>query len=317
MGILLYDWLSFTSKIDSPDSIILFLGLENIKFTQTFGFHGYKQRYLYQGISIHFDGFNSGVWVEMSGEGCRAFEEFATTSWEVIFHTIRENTGTYNITRLDVAYDDKENILDIDLLYRETDAENFTSKFQCVKLEKEVKKKAITIYYGSQSSRIMFRCYDKAKERQEKGKEYSGHWVRFEIQLRDERAFSFIEQIAYIDIGTLFIGIVVNYLRYIVPTNDSHKSRAKTTKYWHKFVDDAKKISLYTPCDTEYNLSKAKQYVFTQPSNAIDTIIKIDGVDKFLRDLRANKPRLSEKYMRLLIEHEEDVKLTEMGYEPI
>ena len=49
-----------------------------------------------------------GVCVEMSGKGCRTFEEFGNGDYEWIFTLVRQQQpdGEMKITRLDVAYDD-------------------------------------------------------------------------------------------------------------------------------------------------------------------------------------------------------------------
>ena len=82
---ILIDWLSFTSKIHSPESIIDMLGLTGCKFTLTYGMQGYQDRLIFDGISIHYNSCrNEGVWVEMSGQGCRAFETYCNYNLSLI-----------------------------------------------------------------------------------------------------------------------------------------------------------------------------------------------------------------------------------------
>jgi len=298
-NIILYDWLSFTSKIDSPESIIDLLGLYvvNLKWQQTYGMHGYKDRFYYEGISIYYNGKNDGVWVEMSGEGCRAFETYSCVSWQHIFDIIIDNFDDYNITRVDVAFDDHIGVLDIDKLYRETLNCNFVSKFKDPECVKKVRSGAITCYYGSATSDIRMRCYDKAKERNCPEGE---HWIRWEIQLRDDRALEFIK-LGCNNIGSHFFGVINNYIRFIKPDPEQKNiSRLQTAKWWNKFIQSMSVISLFTKCDLDYNIARCENYVYRMAGNPIDTLIRIKGIKKFLEELKENKPVRSQKYKQLI-----------------
>jgi len=104
-NIVLYDWLSFTSKSHSPEQLISALGLSHVPWTETKGARGYKDRKYFSCISIHYNGrADMGVWVEMSGQGCRTFESLLNVGWDNLFKFIRDNA--LKITRLDVAFDD-------------------------------------------------------------------------------------------------------------------------------------------------------------------------------------------------------------------
>ena len=70
---ILIDWLSFTSKIHSPEEIIELLGMEGCGWEVISGMHGYQERLYFNCISVHYAGrADMGVWLEMSGQGCRA-----------------------------------------------------------------------------------------------------------------------------------------------------------------------------------------------------------------------------------------------------
>ena len=64
-NIVIYDWLSFTSKFHSPDDLIAALGLSHVPWTITKGARGYQDRKYFSCISIHYNGrADMGVWVE-------------------------------------------------------------------------------------------------------------------------------------------------------------------------------------------------------------------------------------------------------------
>ncbi len=71
-NVVLYDWLSFTSKNHTPEQLIAALGLSHCPWTDTKGARGYQDRLYFGAISIHYNGREDmGVWCEMSGQGCR------------------------------------------------------------------------------------------------------------------------------------------------------------------------------------------------------------------------------------------------------
>jgi len=53
-------------------------------------------------------------------------------------------------------------------------------------------------------------------------------------------------------------------------------------------------------CDTEYNLARCEDYVYRQSGNAIDTLIKIKGIETVFKELRERKPKPNIKYVALV-----------------
>ena len=93
------------------------------------GAHGYRDRLYWNCISIHFNGSpDQGVWLEMSGQGCRAFETFGHGDYEFLFDLILSHGSDINVTRLDVAFDDHTGILDLKTLIADTTENNYVAK---------------------------------------------------------------------------------------------------------------------------------------------------------------------------------------------
>lgn len=322
---ILIDWVSFTSKIDSDASILDFLGLSSLKsyFQHIYGFQGYRQRLYFDGISIHYDHpKNDGVWVEMSGQGCRNFETFSSISFSDLFKSIlyNQDNGDYHVTRLDVAYDDFHGVIPLKRLSEQILDEHFVSRFssKSCTVTQSAGRQGITCDLGSRSSDLKFRIYDKAFERGyfEEIENQGFSWTRWEAQLRDDRASNFMRAVIDQDIGKVFSGVIHNYFR-VVDANktDSNKRRWKTSKWYLKFLGNAEKISLYTPCKTDYNLYKCERYVYTQAGNAIDTLIRIKGVDTFVEELRASKSEITPKYKELLNTYQAHSRADQNGEE--
>lgn len=146
------------------------------------GAHGYRDRKYFSCISVHYNGREDmGVWVEMSGQGCRTFESLSAKSWDDLFGWIA--IQQLKITRLDVAFDDHTGILDIDEVVEDTRRKHYVSRSDY--WETVLSSKGSTVQIGSPQSKVLVRIYDKAAERH---CEPGTHWVRVEMQLRDDRA---------------------------------------------------------------------------------------------------------------------------------
>lgn len=306
---ILIDWLSFTSKIHSPESIIELLGLTGCRFTLTYGMQGYQDRLIFDGISIHYNSHrNEGVWVEMSGQGCRAFETYCNydDGFLYLFDYFKEFSDEYHITRLDVAYDDFSNTIPINSFSRDILNKNYVSRFKddSMTVTCAAGRVGYTIDCGSRKSEIKFRIYDKAYERGYRGDEHFT-WNRFEIQMRNDRALNFIKLLDAENLGQIFSGVIINYLRVVKPDKqDSNKRRWSMKKWFKDFIGFAERISLFTKCETDYNLFKCEDFVYCHCGNALDTLITIKGIDKVVEELAERKPDRSQKYINLINEFE-------------
>jgi phage replication initiation protein len=298
---ILYDWLSVSSQIDSPQTMIDSLGLGNLEFQLMSGFYGYRQRLYYDGVSVHFDGHNEnmGILLDMSGQGCRVFETFGHGDWKALFECFCEEGEGYNFTRLDVAFDDFTGLIPLKKIAETVRAGLFTSKARKWTIEES--SDGLSVYIGSKKSHVLIRFYDKAAER---GYDDSVHWVRCEVQFRKERAANFISLNK--PIGEKFAGVLNNYVRFIdVNPDDSNKARWGTSAFWLNFVQTVKKISIYTPKTVEYNLSRVEAHIFKQCGNNIETYIKCMGLDYFLKKLDERDSVLKEKHKALIAEWNE------------
>lgn len=284
-NIVLYDWLSFTSKEHTPEDLIAALGLSHCPWQEIKGAHGYRDRKYFSCISIHSNGRDDmGVWVELSGQGCRTFETLSKVGWTALFSFITQNN--LNITRLDVAFDDHTGLLDIGQIVHDTQCGNFVSKSDY--WETVLSSKGSTVQIGSPQSKVVIRIYDKAAERH---CESGTHWVRVELQLRDDRAKQFMK--LPLTIGESFSGVVLNYLRYVIPDeNDTNRWRWQMTDYWLNFLEIVTPISVYVSPGMEYNEDRCKNYVVNQAGNAIACLIEMYGINEFkhMIDNRDTKP---------------------------
>lgn len=316
---VIYDWLSVTSKIHSRDDFAEEIGMQNLTWQNLIGVRGYKLKDWFGGVNIHYGG-RPEVWLEMSGSGCRSFETYGNGDYEDLFDTVLENPEDMHFTRLDVAYDDFEGILDIEQLKRDSRAKAFVCKSRKVFFEDSMEltddeKSGATIQFGSKESAILIRIYDKRAERLctltrkediDEFKEKCPHWVRVEMQLRDERAQAWVQKArdGKKTIGEMFSGVLLNYLRFVVTprkSSDTNRWRWEIKPYWKKLIGKVEAIQLYSEPGTEYNLQKLDYFVHNRIGNAIYTSIQVHGIDKFLEILKAQKPKkMNSKYTHIL-----------------
>ncbi len=104
---ILIDYLSFTSPVHSFESVVKMLGLSDVDGVIWSCCHGarcYADCMRFMGINVFYNNKRfDGVWVEMSGSGCRTFDTFSTSDWSCIFYELL-SVDEYHITRIDLAY---------------------------------------------------------------------------------------------------------------------------------------------------------------------------------------------------------------------
>lgn len=306
-NLILYDWLTCTCKNDDPQAWIQMLGMDGEAWeAKEYGRHGYRKMLWFGNISIMYDGNEGmGCCLDMSGQGCRTFEEYGNIKFPDLFNLILDNPSDFHVTRLDVAFDDHEGILDIKQIWRDADEYEYVSRSRYLSIQKEFKDReesnlpGITVYHGSKQSDFRVRIYDKAAER---GYGSDLHWVRVEMQLRDDRALAFIQ--ASDPIGVKYRGVLHNYVRYVEPDHsDSNRWRWPMKGYWSDLIDGIGKIQLYSAPGIEYNIMNLDRFVFDQAGNAISTALAIHGSTAFFDRLRRRTISSNPKYDRLLKEY--------------
>lgn len=305
---ILYDWLTFSVPDFDLDSVLAFLNLPTgLSWSTGLGSKlKYGERWAFQGISVHFTStldsrrLNAGVCVEMSGQGCRAYETYSGHSMSDLVSRVR--SAGYSVTRVDIAYDDFEGKIDLDHMADQARDFHFTSRLQRRKIVDEsqisdLELAGLTVSHGSKSSRIYIRCYDKRIERN--AMDLYPHWVRLEIQLRDENAIGFLD--APEDIGTKFAGVLRNYLSYRDPSpTDSNKRRWKESSWWTELLGAVQAIKISSSKDVDYNKDHFDEFVYGHLHNVIRTAVLCDGAEGFLRRVFAYDEKLPSKYMKLL-----------------
>lgn len=308
---IIFDWLSFTSLSDGVDDLKAILGLSHVQWIELERpFNGYTHSIYFNGITICWgvpqswggDFHKDTTYVNMSGSGCRAYESHSSNcDWNSLL-ALLVSCEDYHISRLDVSYDDFDNVLDMDIIYHESlQRDHMITTFRRGFWELGIlnAKKERTVYFGSKKSNLMFRIYDKKEER---NRSDLSHWVRWEIQLRDDRACTFVRKYIENDynIGEVFAGVIYNYLRFVEPEeNDTNNRRWGLQEWYQKFIGNAEKIKLFEKKDEEYNLFKLKQTTAKKFGGATSTYIQAVGVTQAVKDIFKECSKKNPKYIKL------------------
>lgn len=302
-NLLLLDWLTVSTKIWSENDIIQLLRLEDCTWEHLDAYrYGYSHRCSFSGITILSGGHNDdmGICLEMSGQGCRAFETYSSLSWIELLRILKDPYNEFNITHIDLAFDDHTGILDMGELLDDTDAHRYRSRSRWWKVE--YGSCGTTIYHGSPQSNIRVRIYDKAAER---GLLDGTHWIRVELVLRDTNASGAVDAILEHEmLGPVFSGILSNYLVYCDPSSDSNRSRWDPTEYWQQLLQGASAIHIAADPGLEYNIFRLQSYLRDQCGGAIYTWSQLYGLDSLEELIKSRTSPLNPKHKMLLNQYQ-------------
>lgn len=207
--------------------------------------------------------------------------------------------GRVSVTRLDLAYDDHSGLLNIWQMKRDVEDRNYISKSKKSMLiwsdDQENDIQGLTIQIGSKSSPVLIRIYDKAAER---GFGKEKHWIRVELQLREDRAqeaFRLLHERE--SIGMVASGIIRNYCCFVTPTTDSNRSRWPVAEYWQRVLEGMEKLRVWIAPGEPYNFSKAENHMIHQYGQFVQAYVMIHGsLSSLLDRARSMHKDLKPKY---------------------
>lgn len=323
-NVFLIDWLTVVFHGCHVDEVQSILGLTGVNWESKSSFiNGYPMDSFFSNIHIRWGAddiryyndsvdksgvFRSaeskvrsdmGICLDMSGQGCRAFEEFSQYSWFELLDRIFKMGGRVNVTRLDLAYDDHSGLLNIWQMRRDVEDRNYISKSKKSLIiwsdDQDQDIQGLTLQIGSKSSPVLIRIYDKAAER---GWGKERHWVRVELQLRQERSHEALKLLWEREsIGMVASGILRNYCTFVTPTSDTNRSRWPIAEYWQRVLEGMEKLRVWISPGEPYNFSKSENHIVHQYGQMLQAYVMIHGDISSLVD-RARKahPELKPKY---------------------
>jgi len=172
-------------------------------------------------------------------------------------------------TRLDIAFDDKVGLLDMDTVEAALRGGDYVSRWRNPPGFNGKVGQAVTWYLGSSRSDSQLVIYDKLQERLDQGHadqvEGLTHWIRVELRLRRERAQVAAEQLRQRgdQVWSYFAGVLRGLVDFKERGTSPQKTRWRTVSWWDRFLDGAAKAKLVVERKVR-TLDGAKAYILGQ-----------------------------------------------------
>ncbi|KAB0666803.1 replication initiation factor domain-containing protein [Oryzomonas japonica] len=290
---VLIDFLSWSLKVNDPIDALKMSGFDVNLFTQCdIGGNGYRKSYRYGNIVCFYDGNDGmGCHISMSGQGCRQFEQLDGSAhcWEYLLHDLFAHEA--NFARIDIAMDNVDGRLSLPRIRQAVATKSVRSRFKRYRKNMEgtlsrnsQERDSETIYFGSLSSRICIRFYDKAAEQEKKNDlppGSLGHWVRCELVIRKERAQEAVKHILNgVDVPKLACSALNNYVS-IVKVTSENLSQCKMRRWWAAWLSTTEKLKLTTQKAQKFVLD-IMMHVERQYSASFAMIKKYLGSARFV-----------------------------------
>jgi phage replication initiation protein len=286
---ILLDWVGFTVSTEFFDvSTVLKLFEHALEIQPNAwrvgrkNYEGYADSLVFENINIYYNGAeNQGIHVDITGQGCRFIETIYQKlgvhkyNWYEFLNLLvgfnaDHGEQVIKFTRIDLACDDFHGYINVQDLFIKMLKGEVTSKWKswepAGKHDMDGKSKGLTLYLGSEQSRIQGVIYEKNHQLG-----LSQHWTRIEIRHKHERAEQLIKIFMQNDytftkkdtkrkedlqlntnvidteysIGMIFAGILKDYITFREPKlSDSNKRRWKVSPFWSEFLEGVEPLRL-------------------------------------------------------------------------
>lgn len=306
---ILIDWLGFTFNAEECSVLNVlevfqhYLGIpQNVWNVGRKNYEGYADSFTFENINIYYNGLESqGIHVDITGQGCRFLE--------IIFAKLRvQENGWFQFiknlyvhekvkfTRVDLACDDFYGYFTLDQLLDKLYKGEAKSKFKSWHPDGRFNfdgenKTGLSIYYGSEDSRLQCLMYEKGKQLK-----LDYFWNRTELRFKKQRAEDIVTQIILRcdpdkerteDIGLIFASTLKDYLTFLEPSEtDTNKRRWKTSFFWETFLAgvEPKKFASQLP---DRDIGKIHMWWERQVSKSLAmlTLAYHDNNEDFLKEL--------------------------------
>ena len=312
---VLVDWLTFSVKEQDPAKVIReYLGLDPELFQDAgYGLLGYNRVLRFSDICVCYeprenDFFRDmGVCVSMSGNGCRAFEtmsKLTQAGQDSVFPTLFQLLAadeTANVSRIDIACDDRKGFLNMEEIVEKVQANEINSRMtkrSVIVSFDGTQRSGSTIYLGAPSSDFRVRIYDKALE-----EGVDGHWIRVELVMRHKNAAAFVEQMnSAPSVGKLAARVVNDKFSFI-ERDDSNITRCTVCGWWQSFVDELESVRLVARCVIQHSVERIENWIESQVGPSLAVILNTLGWPHLFELAHAAAGRLSAWQLSLISDY--------------
>lgn len=253
----------------------------------------FKSRLEYAGVEILFDqismnGTSNIICLNVSGSGCRVLENN-----DSMFHVLHfTNEFHLNVTRLDLAVDDRVGILNLNTIFNKAVSRSQPDRCYwwggfkvCNRIQGD---QGTTIYFGSAKSLVRIRIYDKAKE----SNLVDTIWNRVETVFRDCKAIQVLNQIcndnSYQVYSSILRGLLIFTTKPISSFSESNESRQAEDyicNWWTKLLNGGQRVTLSGSTQRKKNWNKTRRYVNKNLSKTLAIYSEVLGGTGVLAEL--------------------------------
>ena len=320
---VLIDWLTFSVKsITDPAEVIKkYLGMDPAVFQDPgFGLLGYQRVLRFSDICVCYDPRENeffrdmGVCVSMSGNGCRAFETMSKLTFDgakdkqgtesvafpVLFQLLSSD-DTANVSRIDIACDDREGYLCMDDVVRKVQDNEVNSRMtkrSVVVSFNGTQRNGSTVYIGAESSDFRVRIYDKALEQGT-----DDHWIRVELVMRGKNSNAFVAQMTNSETVGKLAAQVVNDKFSFIDRDDSNITRCTVCGWWSRFVDGLEAVRLVARCVVQHTVDQIQNWVEGQVGPSLAILLRTKGMACLFEVAKEACARLSDKQKFLIFDY--------------
>lgn len=243
------DYLSGVVLTKSIEEVVLYAQEISSVWASATGAHGYRKSWVAPGFRLYYDGQpGMGCYLQVSGQGCA--DLVARPDWEGWDAFLSEFLSYgFRPSRIDLAFDDKNALLDMEEMRRKLLAGEVTTRYRSVSPQSTYLSGNISrdcIYLGTMKSDSSCCIYDKRLERLAAGEPDPGQWVRVEMRYKGEQAESVAKWI--ISNGGLdgAQGLLGSAIEFRDPDENLNQARWKISDFWGEFLELSAHVSRNT-----------------------------------------------------------------------
>lgn len=324
---ILIDWMAFTLPYgDASMKNARSLAGPDISDDGVFGAFGYVSGYKILGsgrILLNPERHDMGIHVILPSSAL-ALLDYRPLQ---LINLIRGWGGKF--TRIDIAFDDFEGILDLDEMYEKLRQGHAQTRFRRLTRTEgstigQAEKMGYTVNVGSRKSQSFIRIYDKLLERRAKKCDVPAgvtHWIRVEMETKGEKANAIGKILGMAaEVGQVTAGAEVSSLLYGLldfkdeNLDDSNKSRWDTSEWWLQFVGKNAKRTLTLP-KTEHTMDRSKKWINNTVAPTLAMIILstcddngLSGWDFVVEQIILGEARMTNQQQKMLDDYNNQQK---------
>jgi hypothetical protein len=248
---------------------------------------GGDQPPLYPGADITAKLRKMGVCVELSSQALDELQGAFDVDLFALLARIHANPKV-RLTRLDLAADDKNKILDMDTIQDFTNKQQYNSRTRYYKVfytGEGLRTTGKTVYIGKKISDVFMRFYDKAKQtynRKTQPDLYNSHWIRAEIVFKRERATAALDEI--LKAGTDAFGETVanlmnGFVTFTLP-DATRAERRTVAPWWLAFVDTVTRLKIHIPKQAPSSVERSVNWLAYKLAPTLQVLIDTYGKEQ-------------------------------------